>query len=913
MKLIFSFLVLCFFQQACLAQGEANNWYFGVRAGLTFRSGAPQPVFDSQMFAAEGCATISDRAGNLLFYSDGYFIWNRNHERMKDNGILSIIGDNGDGTQTGVIVPWPGRDSLYFVFSIGQLGGNLYYSVVNMNRNGGLGEVVVKKVLLQKEVCEKLTAVRHCNKRDYWIVTRKFNSDEYGSFLLTDTGISNVPVLSATGNVVANTNGMEFTKTMGYLKSSPDGRLLAAAHYVSDYVELTDFNTTTGRVSNPRKLSVRPEGVKNPILDGAYGIEFSRTSRVLYVSSYYEGPHNDTTALYQFDVSKRDEASIQASRVFLYGADWSHNMLGALQAAPDGKIYVAKYSFHISVINRPEILGKGCQFVPDAINIDDGSRKFHCDFGLPNFVQSYFNDPVIVTGNCEFRNISFSVQNLAGSQTVLWDFGDPLSGASNTSTSFSPTHIFSKEGAYQIKAILNDGTGCGLDTITRMVHAGKFSVSLGRDTTICQGDTLWLRVKVPNGNATWSDGSNETFLSVTKSGKYWVRVKLGDCTASDTVSIAVRPLPTFTLGRDTTICSSENLLLTATTNAAAPTFLWNDGTTTPGRIVRAKGIYWLNITDQLGCQYRDSIFIDHKSLPQFSLGTDTALCQTDLQLNASVAGASMYQWSTGSSTPSITATQSGIYWADVTKDNCTYRDSIDVTFKPYPKVNLGGDTTLCEGGTLLLDAQHSGSGFLWQDHSQEQTFVVTKAGTYTVTVTKNNCRSEDAIRISYERKPVFRLGDDFSICARETVTLQPLLQTAGTGDYLWQDGANDRTYGVSRPGTYHLTISNDCGSASDTIVVVKGTCKLFVPTAFTPNGDGLNDVFKVSGGNPLLKFKMEVYNRWGEKVFESNDIKKGWDGSFRQKKKAGVYGWIIRYDTAEAKGQLLKGTISLLY
>ena len=102
------------------------------------------------MSSAEGCSSISDRNGNLLFYSDGYFIWNKNHHRMMDNGSFSIIGDNADGTQTGIIVPWPLHDSLYFVFSLGQLGGNLYYSIVNMNRDGGLGEVVIKKALVRK-------------------------------------------------------------------------------------------------------------------------------------------------------------------------------------------------------------------------------------------------------------------------------------------------------------------------------------------------------------------------------------------------------------------------------------------------------------------------------------------------------------------------------------------------------------------------------------------------------------------------------------------------------------------------------------------------------------------------------------------------------------------------------------------
>lgn len=178
MKHAIAFILFIVTSFMVTAQKETNNWYFGKFAALNFNTGTPQVLFNSQMNATEGCSSISDKNGNLLFYSDGLYVWNRNHQRMIDpvTGTLSRIGDNSDGTQTGVIIPWPSRDSMYFVFSIGQTGGNLYYSVVNMNRNNGLGLVVITKVLLLESVCEKLTAVTHCNKQDFWAVTHKFNS-----------------------------------------------------------------------------------------------------------------------------------------------------------------------------------------------------------------------------------------------------------------------------------------------------------------------------------------------------------------------------------------------------------------------------------------------------------------------------------------------------------------------------------------------------------------------------------------------------------------------------------------------------------------------------------------------------------------------------------------------------------------
>jgi gliding motility-associated-like protein len=915
-KFFIGILLFLLWHQTCTAQGEANNWYFGVRAAISFNSGSPQPVFNSQMSTAEGCSSMSDRDGNLLFYSDGYFIWNRNHQRMTNNGLFSVIGDNSDGSQTGVIVPWPNNDSLYYVFSIGQLGGNLYYSVVNINRNGGLGEVINKKVLLQSGVCEKLTAVRHCNKRDYWVVSHKFNSDEYCSFIVNPTGPISTPVLSPTGNFIVNSNGMEFSNTMGYLKNSPDGRLLAAAHYVNDYVELTDFNTTTGVVSNPRKLYVRPQGVISPVFDGAYGIEFSHDSRVLYVSSHYGPPHNDTTALYQFDVTQTSEAAIQASRFFIYGADWSYNTLTALQLGPDRKIYVAKYGDYLSVINRPEILGSGCQFTVDALYIDDGNSQHHIDFGLPNFIQSYFNDPVIAIGNCEFSNISFSLQNLVGVSSVLWDFGDPSSGANNISTLLNPTHIFSQQGQYRLKAILYNSNGCGADTIYKIVHAGEFKVFLGGDTTLCKGDTLLLKMKVPNAGNLWDNGSRDTILSITQEGKYWVKVNLGECTASDTMNVALRQLPQFSLGNDTLVCANKTLLLGSSSGDANVSYLWNTGANSSSITITTPGTYWLRLKeDSYGCEFRDSINVQSKSLPNYNLGNDTALCEKQtLALTAAINGSNKYLWNTGETTTSIKVSQTNIYWADISKDDCIYRDSISVVFKPLPAVNLGNDTTLCEDEKLLLDAQNSNTKYLWQDHSINKTYLVTKGGNYWVSVTKDECSALDTVVVRYKIKPAFTLGKDKTICNGQTLLLQPNPINSNDISWQWTNGSNNPILSVAEKGKYILQGTNLCGSRFDTVEVYNGVCRIYIPTAFTPNNDGLNDVFKANFGEGISEFHLQVFNRWGQAIFDSRKINQGWNGYYRGiQQPVGTYIWIIHYKNIQENIQEeLKGTVTLL-
>jgi gliding motility-associated-like protein len=916
MKHIIAFILFIVTSIMVTAQKETNNWYFGKFAALNFNAGTPQVLFNSQMNATEGCSSISDKNGNLLFYSDGLYVWNRNHQRMIDpvTGTLSRIGDNSDGTQTGVIIPWPNRDSMYFVFSIGQTGGNLYYSVVNMNRNNGLGLVVITKVLLLESVCEKLTAVTHCNKQDFWAVTHKFNSDQYYSYLITPSGISSSPVISATGNFIINTNGEEWTKTMGYLKNSPDGRLLAAAHYIYDYVELTDFNTITGVISNPKKLYARPSGIFPTLVDGAYGLEFSPDSRLLYVSGHYDLP-NDTAVIYQFDVTQPTEASVQASKSFVTGGSWL-NAPTALQLGPDKKIYAALHSQYLGIINYPNVQGPGCQFIWNAINLDDGTGR-ESVFGLPNFIQSFFNDPVIATGNCQFSNINFSLQNAIGISSVVWNFGDPASGVNNTSTIFNPTHIFSQQGQYTVSAILTYSNGCGTDTIYKIVHAGPFQVNLGNDIVICQGDTIGLRMNIPNGSNFWSTGSTDTVIRVSQSGTYWVRVGLGDCTATDTINVLVKQLPAFTLGNDTLICPDQSILLSPSPGLTNVIYHWNTGSATSAIVAGTSGLYWLEVQESnFRCKYRDSVYIQFKTLPNFSLGSDKTVCEKDtVILNAFVSGATGYSWNTGVTSPIISVWQSGIYWAAVSKDGCTFRDSILINVKPLPVVNLGNDTTLCEDVTLVLDAGNTVSQYLWQNNSTSQYFTVSGPGTYYVRKMMNGCISSDTIKISYDFKPAFTLGDRIPICDGQIIQLQPNIKKGNSGiSYLWSNGSTMSSISISSPGSYSLELTNYCGTRANEVVVYRGVCKIYVPGAFTPNYDGKNDVFKAMFGENIIKYTLEIYNRWGQRIFQTANLNQGWDGTYNGLLQPNdSYIWIIRYKAFnDNHDQLLKGVVNLV-
>lgn len=231
--------------------------------------------------------------------------------------------------------------------------------------------------------------------------------------------------------------------------------------------------------------------------------------------------------------------------------------------------------------------------------------------------------------------------------------------------------------------------------------------------------------------------------------------------------------------------------------------------------------------------------------------------------------------------------------------------------EPPPSVNLGNDKTLCEGNTLILDATNTNATYLWQDNTTSSTYTVAQPGLYSVSVKRFGCEAKDTIAVNYNLKPVFTLGPNQGICTGTTLQLNPKINNVS---YLWQDGTTTPTYTVTQPGLYYLTATNPCGSKSDSILVTKGICKLYIPNAFTPNGDGKNDFFKASFGENITEYSLQIFNRYGEMVFESKDKSKGWNGTYKgSRQPSDSFIWLIKYKTAiDNISNQLTGSVLLL-
>ncbi|WP_336516237.1 gliding motility-associated C-terminal domain-containing protein [Pollutibacter soli] len=611
MKQIISVLVLLITLN-CFSQKQANVWYFGNKAGIDFSAGAPQALDNGVMTTDEGCATISDSNGKLLFYTDGRKVFNRLHKEMP-NG--SDLAGSVSSTQSAVIIKSPANDSIYYVFTVGseRQETGLCYSEVNLNRDGGNGAVVTKNIRLLSGAYEKIGAVSHCNNRDSWVVGRRFGSSEYYAFLVTKNGVETTPVMSSSGISIGGAG----VNSIGVLRFSSNGKKIAAMHsYENDIIELMDFDGLTGKMSNPMLLRANPASVPARNITGVYGAEFSSDSKLLYVSWYSTVLQKGLIA--QFDVTSGRQATIQASLQHVFE---SKALPTGIQMGPDGKIYIScLYENYISVVNNPNVKGMGCNVQYQALKLGETGQRF-CLAGLPSFVQSYFSPSSLSfnfsrTGDCSEKNIKFLLNRVIGADSVKWNFGDPNSGASNTSNLFEPTHQFPGPGVFDVSLVVyKDDCTKANDTVKQSIWVTDFTKDLlGPDRLICSGEAITVSVPVSNIGYTWSTGSTASSIKIDQSGLYWLEVNQLGCSERDSITVDFKPTPSVNLGRDTALCAGETLLLNAATGGA--TYQWSTGQTTPDLLVRNSGQYSVKVTVQ-GCAASDTIKIEPGSCKLF--------------------------------------------------------------------------------------------------------------------------------------------------------------------------------------------------------------------------------------------------------------------------------------------------------
>ncbi len=363
------------------------------------------------------------------------------------------------------------------------------------------------------------------------------------------------------------------------------------------------------------------------------------------------------------------------------------------------------------------------------------------------------------------------------------------------------------------------------------------------------------------------------------------------------------------LGADTILCAGQGIILDAELQNVS--YLWPDGSTLPIFLVSSPGEYWVEV-DKQGCKSRDSVLVDYVSETPVNIGNDTILCDGEtLVLDPGIAGAAIF-WKNGSTDPTLLVQLPGIYWVEVSKDGCEYRDTIEVDFTTVP-FELGENLSLCEGETASIEIPLQNASFLWQDGSTAGNFTITSPGLIWAKVTQGGCSRSDSTEVIYQQGPIDPLPDYSFICENEGLWLNARFEGA---TYSWQDGSTEHNFKAVRPGNYWVQVQIGGCIFEDEVELSACELCLYIPNAFSPNGDGINDDFRGFPACEISNYQQFVFDRWGNLIFQNNLPGTGWDGDIRGiKAQQGVFGYRIEFDylnNGETEHQVRLGTVSLL-
>jgi gliding motility-associated-like protein len=448
---------------------------------------------------------------------------------------------------------------------------------------------------------------------------------------------------------------------------------------------------------------------------------------------------------------------------------------------------------------------------------------------------------------------------------------------------------------------------CGQTSDTIVVNYDyPLNPDLGNDSVVCIRDTLILDPVTNGASCLWQDNSTDTTHQVYKAGKYWMKAVNACGTYSDTVVFAEEYIPQVTLPDDTLICTGESISMDVSFSGC--NYRWNTGDTTPNYTINSQGHYAVTITNICGTA-TDDIHVLYDRPLVVSLGNDTLLCDGDgFYIDLNYPNNPSYLWNTGHASGKIRIQHGGTYTVTVTNRCGRYTGSKRITALYTPELDLGKDTILCYGQvyTIKSGIEHGktlGIGFNWNNGRDGAAVSVRETGNYWLHA-KNICgEGVDSVYVQFNPNPTIAINDTL-ICPEEEL----LYDFSRSNHYTirWISDEEEYTgnfYTVAKPGQYRVVISDSVGcSGQDWFKVEPCPTPLWVPNAFTPNGDPRNNTFKAYKDG-LEFFEMKIYDRWNKLVFESNDINDGWDGNYRrdpdQRCAQGMYIWKISFSESE--------------
>ncbi len=831
---------------------RANFWYFGNQAGIDFNQdpndpeNPTRPVTDGQMTAPEGSATISDVNGDLLLYTNGESVWGVDRTTGEHVLLDADIGGSTSATQSALIVPLPGDETLYYIFTVesnGDAGAdnqiNLTYTLVDI-KAGVAGEIVEKNVPLFSPSGERITAVEMNNGTV--LLAHELGGNTFYAFPITENGIG-TPVLSSAGSVH---DLYQPANAEGYMEFSPDGSKVAVAlSGPANTIEIFDFVDSTLTVTNPITLTF-----DEPYSDyQVYGIEFSPGLNKLFVTLL----GNSGSILYEVRIDTTDEAYLQQlldNQTPLYQGS---ERLGAIQIGPDRTVYVAvEGAGSLGTIDVAEDTLLTSTFNLNGFDLGGATSSL----GLPNIIQSYSVGPggpgISVTGaQCVGSEVSFTGSTSSVIDELSWTIiriSDNNLIHSSTEEEF--TRTFNTPGEY--RATLRVWNRCDFDTTmiqNFIIHDNPEPPTLAGIYTLCT-DPVTLDADNLNRPALtylWSTGATTKTIEVAQDALINVTITDANGCSADRETEVVDARLDISLGPDQTVCQFEPIddLNTGISNAAGFTWYIDNvvqPTTNPSIALNSDVpgdfIYRVEVTDPYtSCVATDEVLISIKAQPDLDVDANNAACNASGgELIVTGNPDFSFEWIDASNNPvpDPSNVSSGVYHVIITDpvSGCTQTKTQGVNDGDFNITSISSDSD-CNGGNVSFSVDIPGAISYTLTNNQTAQMIIPQTnhtinnvsdvvvtglvpeGEYTLEVINNSgCRQTRTVAVTENPEVTFDVVIN-SLCRPDVEVELTNISGSGTDIISWYDPNGNPVTGdnflrnVSTAGVYRVTVSND--------------------------------------------------------------------------------------------------------
>lgn len=512
---------------------QTDNWFFYTNGGIQFTDAGVVsnnlPAGENNLPLGNGTSVLSDENGQLLLYTTGMRVFNKDHQNI--TGRDNLAGNLGS-PQSALIVQNPAVSQMLYVFTtdvFDELFTGLSYSRVDLTAMSGNGAVMEYDVQLLSNAAPLLAGVKKSNGTDYWVLSHSLDDNKFHAFTVDANGVSSSAEVSSAGNSISSDpNLYEFG---GYMKFSAKGDKLAVTSQGNRTLQLFSFDNSTGKVSNAVDIPVTfPSPLHIP-----YSVEFSPDGTKLYLTVIHRSNMNGIqNTLYQYDLTN---GNLETK---LNDIPMGDDVI-ALQLGRDGKIYVLRrFEYVFGAIENPNRSGTDCNYDENAISLS-GAKAYN---GLPNFVASFLDiPPVDYDTKCEDESTQFFMLNTSNVDNVDWNFGDTASGSNNSITAgpTNPVHDFSGPGDYTVTFTENYNGKSWTHTFPVTINPKPAqSFPPESDSAFIVNGSAITRYAVPDMYSYYwdTDGSTNIGYTMTEVGMYTVLVEdMNCCQRLDTLTV----------------------------------------------------------------------------------------------------------------------------------------------------------------------------------------------------------------------------------------------------------------------------------------------------------------------------------------------------------------------------------------